>query len=149
MNRFLTAGILLATTSATLAAATVAPVGDAARTLATLEAAGYRHIEDLEFEDGLWQAEATRADGRRVDVVVTPEGNTVLDPLQFERAAPIESVLATLAQAGYGDVRDVERDGALYEVDAHDRQGQAVSVHLSAQDARILSVQAEPRGHDD
>lgn len=149
MNRLLSAGILLAVATPSFAASTVPPSADAARSLATLEAAGYRHIEDLEFEDGLWQAEATRADGRRVDVVLTPEGGNVLDPLQVTRAVPIESVLATVTGSGYTDVRDIERDGVLYEVDAHDRQGRAVSVQVSAQDGRILSVQAEPRGHDD
>lgn len=143
--------VIALTTTITVPAALFAntPVIGYEQSLANLSAAGYHNIDELEFEDGLWHAEVTRADGRRVDVVITPDTGAVLDPLQITTPVLVEAVLATVSGAGYTDVRDLERDGALYEVDARDANGRAVELFVSAADGRILSVQATGHDHDD
>ncbi len=45
---------------------------------AALEAAGYRRVRDLEFDDGFWEAEADNAQGREVELVVHPLTGAVL-----------------------------------------------------------------------
>lgn len=48
------------------------PLLTAQQIYAALANAGYRHIHDLEFEGGHWEAEAVNAVGQRVDVRVDP-----------------------------------------------------------------------------
>jgi hypothetical protein len=46
-----------------------------------IEAAGYKDVRDLEYDDGRWEADATSADGAAVDVELDPAtGAVVLDP---------------------------------------------------------------------
>jgi hypothetical protein len=64
--------------------------GGASSALATLtpadvvrkvEAAGYRDVRDVEYDDGGWEAEATSAAGARVEVALDPKtGDVALDP---------------------------------------------------------------------
>ncbi len=44
------------------------PLATAAQITARLEAAGYTRISDLDLDDALWEVEATRADGQRVEL---------------------------------------------------------------------------------
>lgn len=46
---------------------------------AKLEAAGYRRVRDVEFDDGFWEAEAIDAQGREVELVLHPITGVVLD----------------------------------------------------------------------
>lgn len=45
---------------------------------AALEAAGYRNIHDLEFDDGVWEADAINAAHQRVELKIDPLGGQVL-----------------------------------------------------------------------
>ena len=51
---------------------------DSAQIIASLEQGGYRHIHDLEFDDGLWEADAINAKGFRVELKIHPESGAVL-----------------------------------------------------------------------
>lgn len=46
------------------------PLLTAADITARLQKAGYTAIHDLDLDDALWQADATRADGQRVDLTL-------------------------------------------------------------------------------
>ena len=45
---------------------------------ARLDAAGYTGVHDIEFDDGLWKAEAVDAQGREVDLKLDPESGEVI-----------------------------------------------------------------------
>ncbi|WP_158238434.1 MULTISPECIES: PepSY domain-containing protein [Luteimonas] len=45
---------------------------------AKLTAAGFTRIEDVEFDDGMWKAEADTAEGQRVDLKLDPEDGRVV-----------------------------------------------------------------------
>lgn len=45
---------------------------------AALEAAGYRAIRDLDFDDGVWEADATNPANRRVELKIDPVSGQVL-----------------------------------------------------------------------
>lgn len=46
-----------------------------------IEAAGYKDVRDVEYDDGRWEADATSPQGARVDVVIDPaSGAVVVDP---------------------------------------------------------------------
>lgn len=45
---------------------------------AKLTAAGYTRIEDVEFDDGLWEAEADNAEGQRMDLKLDPQDGRIV-----------------------------------------------------------------------
>lgn len=45
---------------------------------AKLSAAGYGNIHDVEFDHGLWSADATNASGVRLDLLVDPDDGSVV-----------------------------------------------------------------------
>ncbi len=45
---------------------------------AKLTAAGYQNIKDVEFEDGLWSAEAKTSHGNEVDLLADPDDGSVV-----------------------------------------------------------------------
>jgi hypothetical protein len=45
---------------------------------AKLAAAGYQNVHDVEFEHGLWSADARTAQGREVDLLVDPDDGSVV-----------------------------------------------------------------------
>lgn len=111
-----------------------------------LESAGYAQVDDIEYDDGLWEAEATRSDGRRVDLHVDPLQGEVLDAADGGPWLTLEEVSQRLQSKGYSGLHDAEREDGLWELDAVDPQGRAVELRLSARDGRILHSQPD---HDD
>ena len=49
----------------------------AAEVRAKLESQGYTNVNDVEFEDGIWTADARSADGNRVDLSIDPKTGEV------------------------------------------------------------------------
>ncbi|MGA7298603.1 MAG: PepSY domain-containing protein [Rhodanobacteraceae bacterium] len=49
---------------------------------AKLTAAGYQNISDVEFEDGLWSAEADNTEGDEVELLVDPDDGSVVSSQQ-------------------------------------------------------------------
>ncbi len=45
---------------------------------AKVTAAGYQKVHDADFEDGLWQAEATNGKGKDVELIVDPDDGSVI-----------------------------------------------------------------------
>jgi len=113
---------------------------------AKLQAAGYSDIKDIEFDSGLWEADVRRADGKWADIVVDPATGEVFDSRDGRTVMDVRSVTDALATAGYTEVTDLDRDGALWEAEARDAQGQRVELRISGIDGRILHTDPE---HDD
>lgn len=108
--------------------------------VATLRDAGYAEVREIEFEDGVWEAEVRRANGLWGEVSVDAATGEVFDPLANRPLMALPEVLARVEAAGYHSVHDVDRDGALWDADAIDTQGQAVELRISGYDGRILSA---------
>lgn len=109
----------------------------------TLRAAGYAEVREIEFEDGLWEAEVRRGNGYWGDVVVDPESGEIFDSLSTRPLLSPEQAISKLEGAGYRDIHELERDGALWEADAVDASGQRVELRISGHDGRILHVQPD------
>jgi hypothetical protein len=45
---------------------------------AKLTAQGYQNIDDVEFDDGLWSADAKNPEGKKVDLLVDPDDGSVV-----------------------------------------------------------------------
>lgn len=125
-------------TSLLAAPAFAAPLG-AAEVQAKLRAAGYTQVHELERDDGVWEAEVTRADGTRDDVIIDPAKGEIFDPANGRTVLDAGQILALAAKAGYTKITEVDRDGATWQLDAHNNKNQRVDVRMSGYDGRVLS----------
>ena len=101
---------------------------------------GYTRIDDLEFEDGMWETDATSADGNRVDLRVDPaSGRVFAEDLVSTLSA--EDIKARLTAAGYSNVHDVEYDDGVWEAEAERDNGKNVKLRVDPKDGRVLAVE--------
>ena len=113
-----------------------------------LNRAGYTEVREVEFDDGLWEAEVRRADGRWGEVHVDPASGEVFDrdgALPLLDAAGISAALST---QGYVDIDDLDRDGAVWSADARDASGQRVDLRIAGTDGRVLHVELDNDNDD-
>ena len=103
---------------------------------AALSAAGYTDIEDVERDDGLWEAEARR-DGRRVDVVFDPNTGKIY-PEDGQTSLSEADVRASLKAAGYARIRDINFDDGLWEADA-EQGGVDYDLYLDPDTAEVVA----------
>ncbi len=109
---------------------------------AQLEAQGYTGIDDVEFDDGMWKADATSADGKRTDVRLDPRTGTVY-PDDAVASLSEADVRAKLSAAGYTQVDDVEFDDGLWKADARTAQGTRVELRLDPQTGEVVGREAD------
>ena len=132
----LIAALALASLSTAVSAANAGP----ADVTGTLRAAGYAEVRELEFDDGLWEAEVRRANGLWGEVAVDPASGEVFDALSPRPLIELPQVLAELERAGFRQVHDLDREGALWDAEALDAQGMRVELRISGYDGRVLNV---------
>jgi len=136
MQAILPVSLLLTTLAAfAVNAADLRSAGDIATKLTT---AGYTEVREIEFDDGLWEAEVRRADGRWGEVHIEPVSGVILDAQQTTSLLDAAGIRAALEAAGYSAIDDVDRDGATYDVDATDVRGQRVELRVSGIDGQVL-----------
>lgn len=127
-------------TAGLLAAGGLAQAQDAltsAEVRAKLEAQGYTKVNDVEFDDGMWEADARSADGNRVQVRLDPKtGEVYADELVANLGEA--DVKAKLAAAGYDKVHDVDYDNGMWTAEAEDAAGKDVELRLDPATGRIV-----------
>lgn len=125
---------------AALAAAGAAAAQDgltAVQVRAQLEAQGYTAINDVEFDDGMWEADARSADGNRVDVRLDAKtGQVYADELVSNLGR--SDIRAKLAAAGYTNVHDVDYDDGVWKAEADDPAGKDVELRLDPATGEII-----------
>lgn len=130
---------LVAVAALLLAAGALAgPIGRPAELIERLNAAGYGEIRDIEFDDGLWEVEVRRDEGRWVEIHVDPASGEIFDRHAGRPLLDAEAIRAALTAQGYREIKDLDRDGAIWEVDAINRRGEAVDLRVSGFDGRVL-----------
>ena len=105
-----------------------------------LEKQGFTRIDDLEFEDGMWETDATSADGNRVDVRVDAASGRVFSE-DMTSTLSAEDIKAKLTAAGYSKVHDLDYDEGIWEADAERPDGKNVNIRVDPKDGRILGVE--------
>lgn len=102
-----------------------APGGiDLARAVQIAEAAGYRDIVDIDREDDSWELRVRGADGRKQRVYIEAATGDILWPAQpGQRQLSAAEVMAKLAAAGYGEVRELERDDGYWGAEVRGTDG--------------------------
>lgn len=103
-----------------------------------LTSQGYTRIDDLEFDDGMWETDATSADGNRIDLRVDAAGKVYAEDVVSNLTA--EDVKAKVTAAGYSKVHDVDYDDGVWKADAERDDGKNIEVRVDAKDGRILAV---------
>ncbi len=107
---------------------------------ALLTEKGYTRIDDLDFEDGAWETDATSADGNRVDVRVDPASKRIFAEALVSTLSE-DDVKAKLSAAGYSKVHDVDFDDGVWKAEAERADGNDVEIHLDPKDGHILHVE--------
>lgn len=135
--------MLKSLTLATVATLALAPAVQAAplglaQAEQTLRKAGYTQIHEIEREDGLWEADVSRADGRFSEVFVDPRTGEIFDEHSGRALLSTDQVLARAQAHGLRDIHSLERDGATWTLEARNARNQKVEVRLSGHDGRIL-----------
>jgi hypothetical protein len=101
---------------------------------------GYTKIDDIDFEDGMWEADATSANGKRTDVRVDPANGQVYAEAQVSNLSE-NDIKAKLVAAGYSKVHDLDFDDGLWKAEAERQDGKNVEIHLSPKDGSVLHVE--------
>lgn len=109
----------------------------AAEVRAKLEAQGYTNVNDVEFEEGVWSADARSADGNRVDLSIDPKTGEVYPDEQVATLGKAD-VEAKLTSAGYGNVHDIEFDDGVWKAEAEDAQGKDVELRLDPNTGKVI-----------
>lgn len=136
MNKLMIAAALAAALVATPA---VAADLSAAQVQAKLKAAGYTQVHELERDDGLWEADVSRADGSFEEVIIDPANGEIFDPRSGRTLLDAGQILALADKAGFRQVESFERDGATWKLEARNARNQRVEVRMSGHDGRVLS----------
>lgn len=104
---------------------------------AALEAQGYTSVNDVEFDDGLWKADARSADGKRVEVRIDPATGK-LYPDNAVATLGEADVRAKLTAAGYLKIHDVEFDDGLWKAEAEDASGRDLKLALDPETGEVI-----------
>lgn len=104
---------------------------------AKVEAQGYTDVNDVEFDDGIWTADARSADGSRVDLSIDPATGDIYPDTQVSKLGKAD-IEARLAAAGYSNVHDVEFDDGLWKAEARDASGRDVELRMEPEEGRII-----------
>ena len=107
---------------------------------ALLTEQGYTRIDDLDFEDGAWETDATSADGNRVDVRIDPTSHKIFAEALVSTLSEGD-VKARLSAEGYSKVNDVDFDDGVWKAEAERDDGKNVEIRLDPKDGRILHVE--------
>ncbi|ATD68621.1 peptidase M4 [Luteimonas chenhongjianii] len=131
-------GLVLALSLATGAAAAQDAM-TATQVRAALTEGGYTEIEDVEFEEGVWKADAKDATGNKIDVRLDPATGRIYPETAGASNLGEADIRAKLTAAGYTRIKDVEFDDGLWKAEADNAEGQRMDLKLDPQDGRIIS----------
>jgi hypothetical protein len=107
-----------------------------------LSSKGFTEINDVEFKDGTWTADAKSADGNHVEVRIDADTREVFAD---EAVATIgkDEIVAKVQAAGYTNVHDVEVEDGVWKVEANDAQGKDVEIRLNPNDGSIIGSEKD------
>jgi len=138
------AAALIVALSAPLLAQTqvTPPTIGATQLVQTLEAAGYRDIRGLEFDDGLWEADAISPRGFEIELKIDPTNGAILNP-EATGGVTAQQVQSSLKQQGYTDVRALEFDDGMLETEARDAEGRWVELKLDGTSGAVMQSEID------
>src|SRR5690606_9072863 len=144
MNRHVRTAALAAAASFVFAGAAMAQEAaadamTAPQVRAALEAQGYTKVDDVEFDDGMWKADARSADGQRVELRIDPASGKVYPEDAVAQLSEAD-VRAKLSAAGYANIHDVEFDDGLWTAEAEDANGRDLKLSLDPATGKVVGT---------
>ena len=109
---------------------------------AHLESQGYTDIKDVKFEDGMWEADATSADGKKVDVKLDPRNGTVYPDKAVSHLDEAD-IRAQLSSAGYTGVSDVKLDDGMWKAKGRTATGEKVEIRLDSATGAVVAQEKD------
>ena len=109
---------------------------------AQLTAQGYTNVNDVEFEDGVWKADARSADGNRMEVRINAESGEVYPSTQVAQLSEAD-VRAQLAAAGYTNVHDLDYEDGVWNAEADDPAGKDVEVKIAPKTGEVIGKEKD------
>lgn len=102
-----------------------------------LSSKGFTEINDVEFKDGTWTADAKSADGNHVELRIDANTREVFADAAVATIGKDE-IIAKVQAAGYTNVHDVEIEDGVWKAEANDAKGKDVEVRLNPNDGSII-----------
>lgn len=140
MNKF--AALTLAVAACASGAALAQDALTELQVRAELTTQGYTHINDVEFEDGVWKADALSADGNRIEVRVDPTTGMAYPNTTVAQLSEAD-VRAQLAAAGYTNVHDVDYEDGIWNAEADDPQGKDVELKIDPVTGKVIGTEKD------
>lgn len=109
---------------------------------AKLEAQGYTKINDIQFDDGTWTADARSADGNRVELRMDAQTGEVF-PDELVGNLSKDDVKAQLAAAGWSNVHDIDWDDGVWKAEADDENGRDFEVRMDPKTGKIIGTEKD------
>ncbi len=104
---------------------------------AKLTEQGYTKVNDLEFDDGMWKADARSANGNRVEVRIDAKTGQIYPEDQVSKLSE-RDIRASLASQGYTDVHDVDFDDGVWEAKADNAAGNKVELRIDPSSGKVI-----------
>jgi uncharacterized membrane protein YkoI len=109
---------------------------------ALLVSGGYSEINDVEFEEGTWTADAKSADGNHVEVRIDAATRKIIPDAGVATISK-DAVIVKVQDAGYTNVHDVDFEGGVWKAEANDSTGKDVELKLDPNDGHILGSEQD------
>lgn len=112
---------------------------------ALLMTSGFTEINDVEFKEGTWTADAKSADGKHVEMRIDSATRKIY-PDEPVATMGKDEIIVKVQDAGYTNVHDVEMEGGVWKAEANDSKGNDVEIKLDPNDGHILGSEKDVLG---
>lgn len=103
---------------------------------------GYTKVNDVEFVDGVWKADARSAEGNRVNVRIDAKTGRVYPDEQVANLSEAD-VRARLSAAGYTNVHDVEYENGIWNAEGDDPGGRDVALRIDPASGKVIGKEKD------
>lgn len=133
MKKSLPLALSLILGSSIAIAAEKTPSVSAVDVLQRLDQAGYRQIQDIEYDDGTYKIEAYGSQGQKINFEINSK-NMEIPPLEKKGKSYLTmlQVARKLQGMGYIHIDQIEFDNDYYDVKAHDMNNNEVKLEVNS-----------------
>jgi roadblock/LC7 domain-containing protein len=100
---------------------------------------GYTNINDIEFEEGVWTADATSPDGSLVEVTLDATTGKII-PDEGVATVGRAQVIANLTALGYTALHDIDFENGVWKVEGKDPTGADVEIKVDPNTGKVLGT---------